>query len=115
MARGAEKKHSGWSQEFAIGNTRVGADQPTYFIAEIGANFDGSLEKAKEYAKVAKECGADCAKIQSFKSKKIVSGRGFASMKLKGVHGSWNKSVDKVFEEVEFPREWHKEFLIVDY
>lgn len=100
-----------FSREFSIGKRKIGEGHPTYFIAEIGANFDGSLETAKEYAKVAKECGADCAKIQTFKSKKIVSGRGFASMKLKGVHGSWNKSVDKVFEEVEFPREWHKAFF----
>ena len=100
-----------FAREITIDGRKIGAGAPTYFIAEIGANFDGSLEKAKEYAHVAKSCGADCAKIQSFKSKKIVSGKGFASMKLKGVHGSWDKSVDKVFEEVEFPREWHKEYF----
>lgn len=101
----------GFSKTLKIGDQTVGEGQKAYFIAEIGANFDGSLEKAKEYARTAKACGADCAKIQSFKSKKIVSGRGFASMKLKGVHGTWKKSVDKVFEEVEFPRAWHKEFF----
>lgn len=100
-----------FSRSIKIGKRSIGEGCKTYFIAEIGANFDGSLEKAKEYARTAKECGADCAKIQSFKSKRIVSGRGFASMKLKGVHGTWKKSVDKVFEEVEFPREWHKEFF----
>lgn len=105
------KSRAFFSRNITIGKRKIGEAQPAYFIAEIGANFDGSLETAKEYAKVAKECGADCAKIQSFKSKKIVSGRGFASMKLKGVHGSWDKSVDKVFEEVEFPREWHKAFF----
>ncbi len=100
-----------FSKVFTIDGRKVGEDQPAYFIAEIGANFDGSLEKAKEYARVAKECGADCAKIQSFKAKKIVSREGFASMKLKGVHGSWNRPVDEVFKEVEFPREWHKVFF----
>ena len=100
-----------FSKEIKIGKRTIGEEHPTYFIAEIGANFDGSLERAKEYARVAKECGADCAKIQTFKSKKIVSGKAFASMKLKGVHGTWKKSVDKVFEEVEFPREWHKEWF----
>jgi sialic acid synthase SpsE len=100
-----------FASKFKVGGKTIGEGAPTYFIAEIGANFDGDLEKAKEYARVAKECGADCAKIQTFKSKKIVSGKAFASMKLKGVHGTWNKSVDKVFEEVEFPRKWHKEFF----
>lgn len=100
-----------FARVLTIDERKVGEGQPTYFIAEIGANFDGSLETAKEYAKVAKECGADCAKIQTFKAKKIVSRAGFASMKLKGVHGSWKRPVDEVFSEVEFPREWHKEFF----
>jgi len=100
-----------FAQSFAIGKRKIGDGQRTYFIAEIGANFDGSLEKAKEYALAAKKAGADCAKIQTFKAKKIVSREAFASMKLKGVHGSWNRPVDEVFKEVEFPREWHKEFF----
>lgn len=102
---------SPFSKTFKIGNREVGTGHPTYFIAEIGANFDGDLEKAKEYARVAKECGADCAKIQTFKANKIVSRPGFASIKLKGVHGSWKRPVDEVFAEVEFPHEWHKEFF----
>lgn len=108
MTSGTSK---GFSNNFTIGGRRIGEGEPAYFIAEIGANFDGSLETAKEYARVAKECGADCAKIQSFKAKKIVSREGFASMKLKGVHGSWKRPIDEVFKEVEFPREWHKEFF----
>ncbi len=100
-----------FSDTFTINGRKIGKGQPVYFIAEIGANFDGSLDKAKEYARVAKKCGADCVKIQSFKAKKIVSRKAFASMKLKGVHGSWKRPVDEVFKEVEFPREWHKAFF----
>jgi len=69
------------------------------------------MKVAKQYALEAKRVGADCVKIQSFKAKKIVSREGFASMKLKGVHGSWKRPVDEVFSEVEFPREWHKDFF----
>ncbi len=102
---------SSFSKTFKIGNRKIGAGQPTYFIAEIGANFDGNLKVAKQYALEAKRVGADCAKIQSFKAKKIVSREAFAGMKLKGVHGSWKRPVDEVFSEVEFPREWHREFF----
>lgn len=94
-----------------MGSRLVGEGQPAYIIAEIGANFDGSLEKAKKLALAAKEAGADCAKFQTFTSEKIVSPKGFASMKLKGVHGSWGRPVDEVFKEVEFPRAWHKEVM----
>lgn len=100
-----------FAHSFKVGSRKVGADAPTYFIAEIGANFDGDLKKAKWYAKEAKAAGADCAKIQTFTSKKIVSRGGFASMKLKGVHGSWKRPVDEVFKEVEFPHAWHREFF----
>lgn len=100
-----------FSKKIKIGKKFIGNDFPTYTIADIGANFDGNLDKAKKLAVAVKESGGDCIKIQSFLSKKIVSGKGFGSMKLKGVHGSWNKPVDEVFRAAEFPREWHKDFF----
>jgi sialic acid synthase SpsE len=96
-------------REIKIGNRIIGNGHPAYIIAEIGANFDHDIEKAKRLVLAAKESGADCAKFQSFLAEKIVSREGFASMKLKGVHGSWGRPVDEIFKEAEFPREWHKE------
>lgn len=102
-----------FSKEIKIGNRLIGEGHPTYFIAEIGANFDKSIEKAKRLIDAAKEAGADCAKFQTFKTEKIVSEGGFSKMKLKGVHGSWGRTVSEVFKDAEFPIEWHKE--IADY
>ena len=102
-----------FNKEIQIGNKWIGEKHPTYFIAEIGANFDGSLDKAKALIDAAKKAGADCAKFQTFSTPKIVSEGGFSRMQLKGVHGSWGKSVSDVFKEVEFPIEWRKE--IADY
>lgn len=98
-------------KEIKIGNKLVGYGHATYIIAEIGANFDADISKAKELIKAAKECGADCAKFQTFKSEKIVSDKGFSLMDLKGVHGTWGKTVGQVFKEVEFPHEWHQELM----
>ena len=102
-----------FNKEIQIGNKTVGLDYPTYFIAEIGANFDGSIEKAKKLIDAAKAAGADCAKFQTFSTPKIVSEGGFSRMHLKGVHGSWGRTVSEVFKDAEFPVEWHKE--IADY
>lgn len=102
-----------FNKEFKIGNKWVGENHPTYFIAEIGANFDGSIEKAKRLIDAAKEAGADCAKFQTFTADTIVSEGGFSRMTLKGVHGSWGRKVSEVFKDVEFPIEWHKE--LADY
>ena len=102
-----------FNKEFKIGNKWIGENHPTYFIAEIGANFDGSIEKAKKLIDAAKAAGADCAKFQTFNVPTIVSEGGFSKMQLHGVHGSWGRTVSEVFKDAEFPVEWHKE--IADY
>jgi N-acetylneuraminate synthase len=99
-----------FNKEIKIGNKWIGQNHPTYFIAEIGANFDGSIEKAKKLIDAAKAAGADCAKFQTFDTPRIVSEGGFSKMVLKGVHGSWGRTVSEVFKDAEFPVSWHKEF-----
>lgn len=100
---------SRFNKEIKIGDKIIGLNHPTYFIAEIGANFDGSIEKAKQLIDAAKAAGADCAKFQTFSTPRIVSEGGFSHMQLKGVHGSWGRTVSEVFKDAEFPIAWHKE------
>lgn len=102
-------KKASFPKEIKIGNRMIGIGHPAYLIAEIGANFDQNIEKAKQLIHAAKEAGADCAKFQTFSTPKILSERGFSLMKLKGVHGSWGRTVSEVFRDAEFPREWHQE------
>ena len=102
-----------FKKEIRIGNKIIGPNYPTYVIAEIGGNFDGSIEKAKRLIDAAKAAGADCAKFQTFTAETIVSEGGFSKMVLKGVHGSWGRTVSEVFKDAEFPVAWHKE--IADY
>jgi N-acetylneuraminate synthase len=106
-------KNYDYPKEIKFGIRYIGEGHPTYIIAEIGANFDHDINKAKKLIDAAKDSGADCAKFQSFISERIVSSAGFASMKLKGVHGSWGRPVNEIFKEAELPREWHRE--ISDY
>lgn len=97
-----------FNKEIKIGDKCIGDTHPTYFIAEIGANFDGSIDKAKRLIDAAKEAGADCAKFQTFSTPHIVSEGGFSRMKLKGIHGSWGRTVSDVFKDAEFPMAWHE-------
>lgn len=93
-----------------IGNKLIGEGQPTFIIAEIGSNFDGSLERAKKLIDLAKECGADAVKFQSFKSEKIVSNKGFEGLKV-GFQSKWKEDVISIYKKAELPREWHKELF----
>ena len=42
-----------------------------YLLAEIGVNHDGSILKAKKLIKVAKKCGANGVKFQTFKAENL--------------------------------------------
>ena len=80
-----------------------------YFIADIGANHNGSLEKAVELIHLAKEAGADAAKFQNFQANKIVSKVGFDKMKGKLSHqAKWKKSVFEVYEDASISADWTK-------
>ena len=94
-----------------IGKRWVGEDEPIYVIAEIGANFDGSIEQAKYMVDLAKEVGADAAKFQSFLPENIVAKDGFQTKT--SFQTRWGKSVWQVYTEAAFPRRWHKE--LADY
>jgi len=92
---------------FRIGDRVVGLDYPTYFIADIAANHDGSLERALALLSLAKEAGADCAKFQHFRAEHIVSDYGFRSLGGQQSHqAAWKKSVFEVYAEASLPWEW---------
>ncbi len=91
-----------------LGN-KIVDDNSLYFIADIGANHNGSLEKALKLIHLAKEAGADAAKFQNFQANKIVSKIGFDNMKGKISHQSkWKKSVFEVYEDASISKDWTK-------
>jgi len=80
---------------------------PTYFIADVAANHDGSLERAIELIRLAAEAGADAAKFQNFKAETIVSSQGFKDLGKKLTHqATWKKDVVEVYKDAELPMEW---------
>jgi N,N'-diacetyllegionaminate synthase len=48
-------------------------ENKTFIIAEAGVNHNGNIEIAKKMIEVAKECGADAIKFQTFKAEKVIS------------------------------------------
>lgn len=100
--------------EMKIGDRKIGLNQPTYFIADIAANHDGSLERAKYLVRLAKQSGADAAKFQNFSAPKIVSDYGFRNFEGQMSHqASWKKSVFEVYRGASIPFEWTPELKAV--
>lgn len=52
--------------EIIIEGRRVGPEQPPYIVAEVSANHNGSLERAREIITMAHEQGADAVKLQTY-------------------------------------------------
>ncbi|XP_060772768.1 sialic acid synthase-like [Neoarius graeffei] len=85
----------------------IGGNHPCFIIAEIGQNHQGDLNIAKEMIKMAKDCGADCAKFQKseleYKFNKHALDRPYTSKH------SWGKTYGEHKRHLEFTHEQYRE------
>jgi sialic acid synthase SpsE len=92
---------------FKINQNIISNSSSTYFIADIAANFDGDIERAKDLIYLAAEAGADAAKFQNFLAKTIVSDQAFKTIGKQLSHQSeWKDSVYDVYDKASLPILW---------
>jgi len=90
-----------------IGKRTIGDGETTYLVADIAANHDGDLERAKMLIHLASEVGADAVKFQHFRAPRIVSARGFEALGGQLSHQEkWKKPVYDVYVDASLPWEW---------
>lgn len=90
-----------------IAGKPIGESHPSYFIADVAANHDGDLGRAKELIWLCAEAGADAAKFQHFKAGTIVSDLGFRTLGGQQSHqAKWKKSVFEVYQDASVPETW---------
>ncbi len=96
--------------KFKINQFEIGNSEPVFFIADIAANHDGDLGRAKELIWLSAEAGANCAKFQHFEAETIVSDYGFNKLGSQQSHQkSWKKSVFKTYQEASLNKDWTEE------
>jgi sialic acid synthase SpsE len=94
-------------KEIKIGNKIISNNHPTYFIADVAANHDGDIERAKDLIYLCADAGADAAKFQHFNASTIVSDQGFKSLGGQQSHQSkWKKSVFDVYQDASLNQDW---------
>ncbi len=93
--------------ELVLGKHTIGVEHPTYFVADIAANHEGNLDRAKLLIRLCAEAGANAAKFQNFRAQKLVSDRGFRALQGHSSHQAhWKKSVFEVYQDAVVPWEW---------
>jgi pseudaminic acid synthase len=91
----------------SIGQKNLKKYHSIYIVAEIGSNHDNDLGRAKNLIQLAKECGADAAKFQSFTPQDLISKKGFD--RKSSFQSKWKRSVWDTYVSAEMPRHWHYE------
>ncbi|HUJ90053.1 MAG TPA: N-acetylneuraminate synthase family protein [Syntrophorhabdales bacterium] len=84
-----------------IGKTEV-REGRAYIIADVGSNFNGSLDLARAYIDAGKEIGVDAVKFQTYRASTLLNA-------LKPDGERW--AAYDVVKKYELPWEWHQELF----
>ena len=90
-----------------IDGKKIGPDFSPYIIAELSANHNGDINRAFEILEMAKRCGADAIKIQTYTQDTLTIDCDKPEFKVKG--GLWDgRTLYDLYTEAHMPWEWHK-------
>ena len=89
-----------------LGKKIISQNSKTYFIADIAANHDGNLSRAKKLIKLCAKAGANAAKFQHFKAETIVSDYGFKKLGKITHQKKWKQSVFETYKKASINPEW---------
>ena len=82
-----------------IKNFEINKNSPTFIIAELSANHNGSIETAIETIRAAKRAGADCIKLQTYTADTITIDSRKDDFLIKGT--IWDgKNLHDLYQEV---------------
>ena len=95
-----------------IKNKKLGKDAKCFIIAEMSANHNGKISKAKEIISLAKKAGADAIKIQTYKAETMTLNSNKKDF-LISKDSPWSSHVSmyQLYEKAYTPWEWHSELF----
>ena len=90
-----------------ISDRKIGVNYSPYIIAEMSANHNGNIDNAYRIIDMAKTCGADAIKLQTYHPDTITMDMNTPEFMIEG--GLWDgQSLYELYEGAFMPWEWHK-------
>lgn len=95
------------NKSFVINERKIGIGASPYVIAEMSANHNGDINNAYKIIDMAKRCGADAVKLQTYRPDTITMDMNTPEFMIKG--GLWDgQSLYELYEGAYMPWDWHK-------
>jgi pseudaminic acid synthase len=94
------------SRRIAIGGRWIGADSPTYVVAELSANHNQNFEQAVRIIHAAKDAGADAVKLQTYTADTITLRSDKECFKISGGTLWDGRTFHDLYQQAFTPWEW---------
>lgn len=89
-----------------IGGKKIGPGHPTYIVAELSANHNGSIEQAEKIVEAAQAAGADAVKLQTYTPDTITIASDRQPFRIGGGTLWDGKTLHELYGEAYMPWEW---------
>ena len=100
------------NNKISIDKRNIGVDFYPYVIAEMSANHNGNIDNAYKIIDMAKSCGADAIKLQTYSPDTLTLDVNLPDFIIED--GLWQgQSLYELFKGAYMPWDWHK--LLFDY
>jgi N-acetylneuraminate synthase len=90
----------------SIDGCKIGPNFPPYIIAELSANHNGDINRAFAILEMAKRCGANAIKLQTYTQDTLTMDSDKPDFKIQG--GLWHgRTLYDLYTEAHMPWDWH--------
>lgn len=98
------------AQTIFLGNRMVGNGCPTFIIGEMSANHDGGVDVAKAIVDMVGQAGADCVKLQTYRTEEFMGNRTI-TYKYRVGKNTVKESMFDMLKRLELNEAAHKEIF----